>query len=362
VDVCAYLRFVVQADHAPMSSRSRPDPTRGSAGLLAVACVAVLFAGCANSANERSAQQSSASTTMSATTGPSKPSTSVSLTPPTTTAVEVESMMVDVGNGKEFFLECRGVGSPTILLDAGDESGHEDWSKVDRVLGEATRTCSYDRQGTGQSSDAEGCRRIDDLIGDTEALIEAAGLQGPFIFVGASGGGYLAAEMAVRHPTETAGLVLVETPKAIEDIPPDVAPLLPCDAPTNVERRDYVAVEHAVWDDKHEIGQFPVVIFSNDAQPEAEGDEATNVWVASAMAASTTAGDAIAKSGRWCSPTPNTSRPAVSASLASSMNSRSRTAGLMGRPVTGSAVISPKVNNPISNGRGTLMVPPRAQQ
>ena len=122
-----------------------------------------------------------------------------------------------------------------------------------------------------------GAGGIDEIVGDTETLIAAAELEAPFIFVGASGGGYLAAEMAVRHPNETAGLVLVETPKAIEEIPPDVAPLLPCDAPTNVERRDYVAVEHAVWDDKHEIGEFPVVIFSNDAGPGAEGDEASNV-------------------------------------------------------------------------------------
>ena len=50
------------------------------------------------------------------------------------------------------------------------------------------------------------------------------------------------------------------------DIPPDVAPLLPCDAPTNVERRDYVAVEHAVWDDKAEIGDFPVVVISDDSE------------------------------------------------------------------------------------------------
>ena len=55
-----------------------------------------------------------------------------------------------------------------------------------------------------------------------------------------------------------------------------MAPLLPCDAPTNVERRDYVAVEHAVWDDKHEIGDIPVTIISNDPGPDAEGDEATN--------------------------------------------------------------------------------------
>ena len=190
--------------------------------------------------------------------------------PDTTTtisaAAEAESQIVDIGEGKQLFVECRGDGSPTILLEAGDESGHEDWQAVVADLGAETRTCAYDRLGTGQSSPAEGCRGIDEIIGDLEALLEAASIEGPYVFVGASGGGYLAVEMATRHPNDTAGLVLVETPQAIVDIPPDVAPLLPCDAPTNIERRDYVAVEHAVWDDKAEIGEFPVVVISDDSE------------------------------------------------------------------------------------------------
>ena len=46
--------------------------------------------------------------------------------------------------------------------------------------------------------------------------------------------------------------------------------------------------------------------------------------VRSAAAASTTAGAETAKSGRWCSPTPNTSSPTWSASSISSIRSRSR--------------------------------------
>ena len=48
---------------------------------------------------------------------------------------------------------------------------------------------------------------------------------------------------------------------------------------------------------------------------------------AGAPAASTTAGAETTKSGRWCSPTPNTSRPTWSASSISSSRSRSRSCG-----------------------------------
>ena len=47
-------------------------------------------------------------------------------------------------------------------------------------------------------------------------------------------------------------------------------------------------------------------------------------FVRAAAAASTTAGVETAKSGRWCSPTPNTSSPTSSASSISSMRSRRR--------------------------------------
>ena len=150
---------------------------RRSAAVLAACCLVALVTACADSENTPPNEQSSAERTTSVTTG------SVA------TTIGVESAMVDIGGGKELFLECRGEGSPMILLEAGDESGHEDWSKVDRELGEATRTCSYDRLGTGSSSEADGCRGIDEIVGDTESLIAAAELEGPFIFVGASGGG-----------------------------------------------------------------------------------------------------------------------------------------------------------------------------
>jgi hypothetical protein len=73
------------------------------------------------------------------------------------------------------------------------------------------------------------------------------------------------------------GLVLVDTFKAIESFEPGLRELLQCDAPTNVERRDYVAVEHAVWDDRSVIGDFPVTVITNDYGAGATGDDADNV-------------------------------------------------------------------------------------
>jgi hypothetical protein len=229
----------------------------------AVTVAAVLFAASCGSDDE-----GGATTTTEATT------TTVASTTTTATAT---TAMVDIGDGQELYLECQGEGSPTILFEAGDNSDSSGWGAVVDDLAEETKTCAYDRVGTGRSSPAEGCRGLDDIVADTEALLQEGGLEGPYIFVGASGGGFLAAEMAARHAEETAGLVLVDTPKAITILPPEIAAQIKCDAPTNTEHRDYAGVEHAVWDDRQEIGDFPVVVFSNDFGAEAVDDQVTNV-------------------------------------------------------------------------------------
>src|SRR6185503_956519 len=185
----------------------------------------------------------------------------------------------DIGDGQKLYLQCAGSGSPTILLEAGDtDSGPDHWRFViPGLIGEA-RTCTYDRLGLGKSSDATGCRELDDILDDLDALKAAASLEGPFVLVGASGGGFLMAGFAARHPEDVAGMVFVETPKALTaKLYPDVVPTIKCDAPGNQERRDYLAVEHAAWDNKKKIGDFPLVVMSNDWGPGADRDDATNV-------------------------------------------------------------------------------------
>jgi pimeloyl-ACP methyl ester carboxylesterase len=185
----------------------------------------------------------------------------------------------DVGGGRTLYLTCTGIGTPTIFLESGDESEISQWRLVAPALERETRTCAYERAGVGRSAAATGCRQLDDILGDLEALLKAAGVKGPFVLVGTSGGGFLMSAFAARHPDDVAGLVLVETPKAITILSPELKALIACDAPTNIERRDYVAVEHDVWDNVKRIGDFPMTIISNDygAAAPPNDDAQTNV-------------------------------------------------------------------------------------
>ena len=65
----------------------------------------------------------------------------------------------DIG-GRKLFLNCSGSGEPTVILEAGANSGSNAWWKVQPWLATTTRVCSYDRANLpGGSSDPSGSRR-----------------------------------------------------------------------------------------------------------------------------------------------------------------------------------------------------------
>lgn len=181
-----------------------------------------------------------------------------------------------VADGRELYLSCLGEGTPTIILEAGDGSGTEEWSSVQSDLAEVTTTCAYDRGGIGQSDPVTGCRQLDDLTGDLEQLLEAAGVPPPYVLVAGSGGGFIASGFAQEHAADIAGLVFLDVPMAFLDAPREVVEETACEHPGNVERRDYLQVEADAWNDRSEIGDIPVTIISNDPGPEAPPEEQGN--------------------------------------------------------------------------------------
>jgi hypothetical protein len=192
--------------------------------------------------------------------------------PSPTPAPSVLDELVDVGGGRQLHVRCSGSGSPTVLLESGDASDASEWRRVESELAPQTQTCAYDRLGNGESSPASGCRGLSHLRRDLEDLLRAMQIPGPYLLVGASGGGYLAAGFAYAHPEDVAGIVLVETAPAIDpaQAPPELLAELRCDAAGNQERRDYVAVENEAWSGRRLLGDLPMTVISNDFGESAE--------------------------------------------------------------------------------------------
>ena len=133
------------------------------------------------------------------------------------------SGLVDIGGGRKMYLECRGTGSPTVVLVAGLRGSAEDWSVADKSapavfpeVAKLTRVYAYDRPGTpvgekpSRSDPVLQPTTVGDAVADLHALLSAAGGVGPYVLVGHSYGGLVARLYASTYPEDVCGLVLVD--------------------------------------------------------------------------------------------------------------------------------------------------------
>jgi pimeloyl-ACP methyl ester carboxylesterase len=150
--------------------------------------------------------------------------------------------LFDVGDGRQIYLECQGSGSPTVFVIPGKGSYAQAWNYVVPpddpirsspydIIGEAqlrpspdavqptvaktTQVCAYDRpntrpDGADQSTPITQPHTVQQDVDDVVALIDAARLPGPFVFVAHSYGGLILDLLARTHPDLVAGIVMVD--------------------------------------------------------------------------------------------------------------------------------------------------------
>ncbi len=118
--------------------------------------------------------------------------------------------MVDVGGHAIHILAEGPRGGPAIVWFGGGHSGGlAAYDLHRRIRGEA-RSILIDRPGTGWSDAGPFPRTTAGEVEEVMRALAAAGETGPFVFVGHSFGGLLAANIARRHPRQTAALVLLD--------------------------------------------------------------------------------------------------------------------------------------------------------
>ena len=107
-------------------------------------------------------------------------------------------------------IDCRGEGSPTVILDSGLGVPAVGWNPVQSEVAKFTRVCSYDRAGYGWSGASSAPRTSAQIVKELHALLEAANEKGPYILVGHSFGGYNVRVYNGQYPNDVAGMVLVD--------------------------------------------------------------------------------------------------------------------------------------------------------
>jgi pimeloyl-ACP methyl ester carboxylesterase len=120
---------------------------------------------------------------------------------------------VDVGS-RTMHLVCVGptdTGEPTILLEAGGGGDYLSWGEILPKMQSSHRLCAYDRAGLGQSEPPEEASRTSaDQVADLRALLDAAGVSGPFVIGSHSYGATVATLFTQAYPDVVVGLLFVD--------------------------------------------------------------------------------------------------------------------------------------------------------
>jgi pimeloyl-ACP methyl ester carboxylesterase len=120
-------------------------------------------------------------------------------------------------------------GRPTVIFEHGLGGDYGVWSKVIMEVSPTDRACAYDRAGAGLSESAAGPRTSADQVADLQALLAKARVAPPYVMVGHSSGAWNALIEAGEHPSDVAGVVLVDprppsaSARLLEVLPPESA-------------------------------------------------------------------------------------------------------------------------------------------
>jgi pimeloyl-ACP methyl ester carboxylesterase len=118
--------------------------------------------------------------------------------------------LIDVG-GHSLHLNCRGSGSPTVILEPAAGGMSSDLVWITPTVARDTRVCVYDRAGRGWSEPADRRQDGGQIATDLHTLLQRGHVPGPYVMAGHSFGGLYVLTFAARYPDEVAGMVLVDS-------------------------------------------------------------------------------------------------------------------------------------------------------
>ena len=135
----------------------------------------------------------------------SQPSPDLSLT-----VYAKPQQLVELRDGRKIHLFCLGKGTPTVILTAGLGDWAVVWGNVQAPIARETRVCAWDRAGFGFSDPSSAPQDVSHTTIDLEEALKRAKIDGPYVLVGHSMGGYESLLFADRHPPLVLGIVLID--------------------------------------------------------------------------------------------------------------------------------------------------------
>jgi pimeloyl-ACP methyl ester carboxylesterase len=147
--------------------------------------------------------------------------------------------LVPAGNAR-LWANLQGAGNITVVFESGNGNDSTVWTDIaPRVRAAGVRTLVYDRAGLGKSGPPPHSYSIGEEVVRLQALLQACGVGGPIMMVGASHGGSISLLLAARD-RRIKSLVLVDA------VIPDVATDAWAQQLRTAARKDYVEVRREV--------------------------------------------------------------------------------------------------------------------
>lgn len=190
--------------------------------------------------------------------------------------------LVDVG-GHRLRIERFGKGTPAVVFEAGLAQPRTTWGKVPNDVAAFTQAVIYDRAGLGESDEVNGRRTSKETVAELHAMLNAAGIEAPYVLVGHSFGGLNVRLFTSQFPDEVAGIVLVES--SHEDEYTRLAILMPeqqrneylrHEGGGNYEKVDLLASAEQIKA-APALKPLPLVVISAPGNPNAVGEAAAEV-------------------------------------------------------------------------------------
>jgi len=126
-------------------------------------------------------------------------------------AYDHPGQLVRLPDGRRLNIRCVGEGSPTVVFESGFSAWSSAWGKVQARLAPVTRSCAYDRAGSGFSDPGPLPRDGEAIARDLDRGLRAAHIKGPYVLVGHSAGGLYQRLFAARRRREVVGMVFVDS-------------------------------------------------------------------------------------------------------------------------------------------------------
>lgn len=130
-----------------------------------------------------------------------------------------EGRLINIRRGCNLYFFEAGEGQPTVVFESGIGATHLSWRGIQDEISMLTHTISYDRAGLGWSSPTRAPRVPGTLARELHQMLDAAGIEPPYVLVGHSFGGLVVRRFALLYPRQVAAVVLVD-PMRTEEWPP----------------------------------------------------------------------------------------------------------------------------------------------